>query len=137
VTREERAQVIRGNVRHQGNWVPLARKTELQIERGKKIAAGLVEYNGGWVTIDQKMTLLGLKPSTPAAGPQVVINQVYNIHHDTRHEHRHLHVSGNPMGITGGDGERPILPEDVSRDRLAAPDRRALPPGETPAELLP
>ena len=117
--RRDRTRVLRGEVFHQGQWMSIRHKYDLEMQRRKKIEAGYVFFQGEWITIDEKCARV-TPPSGPAkddrpAAP-IVINQydnriVYNIDKRTinRNEHRHVHLDKDTL-------------EEYMRHRLTSPD---------------
>ena len=121
MNRQEKQQIIHGNVFVDGRWVPIDQKVAIERERRKKIEAGYVYFQQEWMTIDEKLRRVH-PPAPPAqkdAGT-VIINNYDNrtftnidkrtVHH---HEHRHVHLDQQTL-------------EGYMRNRL---------PGETSPEV--
>lgn len=127
MTKEERANVIKGLVHYQGQWMPVERKLDHEAKRRKKIEEGLVFFNSEWMTIEEKLNIVSPPKNAPAkAAPaqpqQVTINkQVYNVqyHTDNRtvtentHEHKHVHVDSADLAARiQAEGDPRIAPDD-------------------------
>lgn len=146
---EDRARVVHGQVYYQNRWMPAEKKAELEANRLGIIQKGLVQYNGEWIPIDDKVAMLSKNKNVDKATRKVVVNktvnrQVYNVnvHNDNRNiqhttnEHRHVHVDqellqGYSQQHTGSrisQNMTPFLGEDAGKPAIEDKKQKNLPP---------
>lgn len=152
MNREERSNIIRGNVRLNHQWVSLERAQTEERRRNERIGRGLVLCQGDWVSIDEKLrrcapVVPAESPQQGASEPQPIIvnqhitNQTYTITNDNRvssqHRHVHLDILGSSPRANSTDLRAirqidslipPEIPESPRAD--TSPARKSLPPSD-------
>ena len=87
----DKRRILRGEVFHQGRWMSIDKKCDLEKDRQKKIIAGYVFYQGEWMSIDEKIArVVPPVPKEEKKAETIVINQydnrtIYNVDKRTTH----------------------------------------------------
>jgi hypothetical protein len=137
MNRTDKINILRGEVFHEGRWVPIDRKVEAEIQRRKKIEAGYVLYHGEWITIDEKLGRVTPQKTPEKKHPDTVVvnindnRTVYNVDNRTVHEHqhRHLHIDKNMVNeyvnrqLTDNNGTTTQQLSGNRDQKAALPDR--------------
>lgn len=81
---EKKAKVIRGYVEYEGGWVPVDEKVQREEIRLRKINDGYVFHQNEWMTLDEKLRLLRPREKEDAGSAQnITIHNTYNISSNT------------------------------------------------------
>lgn len=138
---EDTKNIIQGRVRSEKGWVSIEEKLRIEEQRKKKIKAGLVFFQGEWITIEDKIARVSPAPQAlPQEQQPMVVNktvnkQTYNVYTDNRtmneniHEHRHVHIEPDQIGGEGWEKFEAPRKKEISSEKRKQIGRRG-PAGE-------